>query len=74
VRKTCAFSVCPPITHCVFQRCTQRLEHTRTNSVSLSRPAGGCGAQYAVFVESEKFRGLNLVQQQRLVNNALKVP
>ncbi len=36
--------------------------------------AGGCGAQYAVAVVSERFRGLKLVQQQRLVNDVLKVP
>ena len=35
---------------------------------------GGCGEQYAVFVVAEKFRGLSLVQQQRLVNSTLKVP
>lgn len=35
--------------------------------------AGGCGAQFAVQVVSEKFRGLSLVQQHRLVNSVLKV-
>eukprot|EP00048_Salpingoeca_helianthica_P015928 m.229466 g.229466 ORF g.229466 m.229466 type:complete len:98 (+) comp17750_c0_seq1:35-328(+) len=40
--------------------------------VEVEDQSGGCGAQYAVFVVSNKFRGLNLVQQQRLVNKILK--
>lgn len=30
--------------------------------------AGGCGAMYEIFVESEDFRGKRQVQQHRLVN------
>jgi stress-induced morphogen len=34
--------------------------------------AGGCGAMFAIYVESERFRGKTLVQQHRMVNEALK--
>lgn len=30
--------------------------------------AGGCGAMYEVFIESEDFRGKNTLAQHRLVN------
>ncbi|KAA8632561.1 hypothetical protein SMACR_12850 [Sordaria macrospora] len=33
--------------------------------------SGGCGSMYGVDICSEKFRGLNMLKQQRLVNAAL---
>lgn len=33
--------------------------------------SGGCGSMYAIEVVSEKFRGLNMLKQQRLVNKIL---
>lgn len=33
--------------------------------------SGGCGSMYGIEVCSEKFRGLNMLRQQRLVNAAL---
>lgn len=33
--------------------------------------SGGCGSMYGIEVCSEKFRGLNMLKQQRLVNAAL---
>ncbi|KAH6629915.1 bola protein [Chaetomium sp. MPI-SDFR-AT-0129] len=33
--------------------------------------SGGCGSMYGIEVCSEKFRGLNILKQQRLVNAAL---
>jgi stress-induced morphogen len=33
--------------------------------------SGGCGSMYGIEVTSEKFRGLHLLQQQRLVNATL---
>ncbi|CAG8955844.1 hypothetical protein HYFRA_00011714 [Hymenoscyphus fraxineus] len=33
--------------------------------------SGGCGSMYAIDVVSEKFRGLNMLKQQRLVNQVL---
>ncbi|KAK3368643.1 bola protein [Podospora didyma] len=33
--------------------------------------SGGCGSMYGIEVSSEKFRGLNMLKQQRLVNTSL---
>ncbi|RAL64154.1 hypothetical protein DID88_002047 [Monilinia fructigena] len=33
--------------------------------------SGGCGSMYGIEVVSEKFRGLNILKQQRLVNEVL---
>jgi stress-induced morphogen len=33
--------------------------------------SGGCGSMYGIEVTSEKFRGLNMLKQQRLVNATL---
>ncbi|KAL2270599.1 hypothetical protein VTJ83DRAFT_2783 [Remersonia thermophila] len=33
--------------------------------------SGGCGSMYGIDITSEKFRGLNMLKQQRLVNAAL---
>lgn len=33
--------------------------------------SGGCGSMYGIEIGSEKFRGLNMLKQQRLVNAAL---
>lgn len=34
--------------------------------------SGGCGSMFAINVVSEKFNGLSLIKQQRLVNEILK--
>lgn len=33
--------------------------------------SGGCGSMYFIDVSSERFRGLNMLKQQRMVNAAL---
>jgi stress-induced morphogen len=33
--------------------------------------SGGCGSMYGIDIVSEKFRGLNMLKQQRLVNQVL---
>ncbi|KAK4180206.1 bola protein [Triangularia setosa] len=33
--------------------------------------SGGCGSMYGIDISSEKFKGLNMLKQQRLVNAAL---
>jgi stress-induced morphogen len=33
--------------------------------------SGGCGSMYAVAVTTEKFRGLSVIKQHRLVNEVL---
>ncbi|KAI5959838.1 uncharacterized protein KGF55_005070 [Candida pseudojiufengensis] len=34
--------------------------------------SGGCGSMFAIFVESNKFKGLPMIKQHRLVNDILK--
>lgn len=34
--------------------------------------SGGCGSMFAINIVSEKFNGLSLIKQQRLVNEILK--
>lgn len=34
--------------------------------------SGGCGSMFAILVESEKFKGVPMIKQHRLVNDALK--
>lgn len=33
--------------------------------------SGGCGSMYGIEISSEKFRGVNMLKQQRMVNTAL---
>ncbi len=33
--------------------------------------SGGCGSMYSIDITSEKFRGLNMLKQQRVVNAVL---
>ncbi|KAI1451916.1 bola-like protein [Annulohypoxylon moriforme] len=33
--------------------------------------SGGCGSMYAIEIASEKFRGINMLKQQRMVNAVL---
>lgn len=34
--------------------------------------SGGCGSMFAILVESEKFKGIPMIKQHRLVNELLK--
>lgn len=34
--------------------------------------SGGCGSMFAILVESEKFKGIPMIKQHRLVNSVLK--
>ena len=34
--------------------------------------SGGCGSMFAILVESEKFKGIPMIKQHRLVNEVLK--
>jgi stress-induced morphogen len=38
----------------------------------LNRCAGGCGSFYAITIASTAFKGITVVKQHRLVNEALK--
>lgn len=42
-----------------------------TASVLVRDVSGGCGSMYAIDIASPRFRGKNLLAQQRLVNRAL---
>lgn len=48
--------------------CTQQLTVNPRKPFLFIFAAGGCGAMYEIFVESEDFRGKRQVQQHRLVN------
>jgi stress-induced morphogen len=47
---------------------TRRVVLTRLQVQDVS---GGCGSMYAINVTSEKFRGLSMIKQHRLVNEIL---
>lgn len=42
-----------------------------TTSLLVRDVSGGCGSMYAIDVSTPKFRGLSLLQQQRLVTKTL---
>jgi stress-induced morphogen len=39
--------------------------------IQVADVSGGCGSMYEVYVESPEFKGLRMVQQHRLVTEAL---
>lgn len=39
--------------------------------LEVSDISGGCGSMYGIDIVSEKFRGLSMLKQQRLVNKVL---
>lgn len=39
---------------------------------TMSCSIGGCGSFYAIKIKSEAFKGLPMVKQHRMVNDALK--
>lgn len=53
----------------IFTKLKDALAPTQVEVKDIS---GGCGSMYRVDVESEKFRGLSVVKQHRLVNDVLK--
>lgn len=40
--------------------------------VQVADVSGGCGSMYEVFIEAPEFEGLRMIQQHRLVTEALK--
>ncbi|CAB3372810.1 Hypothetical predicted protein [Cloeon dipterum] len=40
--------------------------------IQVADISGGCGAMYEIFVEAPEFKGLSVVKQHRLVNEALR--
>ncbi|KAL1897354.1 hypothetical protein Sste5346_004090 [Sporothrix stenoceras] len=41
------------------------------HELSVRDISGGCGSMYGIEISSEKFRGANMLKQQRMVNGAL---
>ncbi|KAH8805534.1 bola protein [Xylogone sp. PMI_703] len=52
----------------VFELLRDQLEPVELFVKDIS---GGCGSMYGIDITSEKFRGLNMLKQQRLVNSVL---
>ncbi|KAJ8060848.1 hypothetical protein OCU04_009931 [Sclerotinia nivalis] len=52
----------------IWDKLSRELQPTKLQVQDIS---GGCGSMYGIEVVSEKFRGLNMLKQQRLVNKVL---
>jgi stress-induced morphogen len=44
----------------------------RAEKLQVQDISGGCGSMYGIEVVSERFRGLSMLRQQRLVNEVLR--
>lgn len=53
----------------IWDKLNNALSPTRLEVQDIS---GGCGSMYGIEVESEKFRGVGTLKQQRIVNEVLK--
>ncbi|RLV92926.1 Altered inheritance of mitochondria protein 1 [Spathaspora sp. JA1] len=42
------------------------------SNLSVKDVSGGCGSMFAILIESEKFKGIPMIKQHRLVNETLK--
>lgn len=51
---------------------TKLTEALQPSKLTVKDVSGGCGSAYAVEVSSEKFTGLSMIKQQRMVNQILK--
>ncbi|KAG8630686.1 hypothetical protein KVT40_002305 [Elsinoe batatas] len=47
-------------------------EKLKPTELEVRDVSGGCGSMYAINVTSEVFRGLSVIKQHRMVNEALK--
>jgi stress-induced morphogen len=52
----------------IFEMLSRELEPEKLEVQDIS---GGCGSMYGIEVVSERFRGLSMLRQQRLVNEVL---
>lgn len=52
----------------VFEKLREALKPIKLEVQDIS---GGCGSMYGIEIVSESFRGLNMLKQQRLVNEVL---
>jgi len=53
----------------IFEKLRNNLEAVELSVQDIS---GGCGSMYGIEIVSERFRGLSMLKQQRLVNEVLK--
>ncbi|QLQ81732.1 hypothetical protein HG537_0F04930 [Torulaspora globosa] len=53
----------------IHEKLSKALQPKRLQVVDIS---GGCGSMFAIEVSSEKFKGLSIVKQHKLVNEILK--
>lgn len=53
----------------IFDKLLAQFEPTKLEVKDVS---GGCGSMFAILVESSKFKGIPMIKQHRLVNEALK--
>lgn len=44
----------------------------KPKNLQVKDVSGGCGSMFAILVESEKFKGITMIKQHRLVNEVLK--
>ncbi|CAH02744.1 Aim1 [Kluyveromyces lactis] len=42
------------------------------SSISVNDISGGCGSMFSINITSDKFKGLSIVKQHKLVNEILK--
>ncbi|KRZ99511.1 uncharacterized protein AC631_04730 [Debaryomyces fabryi] len=47
-------------------------ESFQPKNLQVKDVSGGCGSMFAILVESEKFKGIPMIKQHRLVNEVLK--
>jgi stress-induced morphogen len=49
-----------------------RVKFPGATDIQVVDVSGGCGSMYEVFIEASEFQGLRIVQQHKLVTEALK--
>lgn len=47
-------------------------EELHPRSLVVRDVSGGCGSMFAISIESDKFNGMTMIKQHRLVNQILK--
>lgn len=47
-------------------------DNFQPKTLQVKDVSGGCGSMFAILVESEKFKGIPMIKQHRLVNEVLK--
>ncbi|CCE64500.1 hypothetical protein TPHA_0H02970 [Tetrapisispora phaffii CBS 4417] len=53
----------------IYDKITKQLN---PKSLQVADISGGCGSMFSIQVSSEKFKGLSIVKQHKLVNEILK--